>query len=284
MAHELANGDVLCEQCGNEYSLIGGHWSKSQSCIHPRIPESMMELIEGWMLGDGDVNWSGKNPSVRFSNTNLKQLAWLQRELGWLATTVRQTKTAEEAARNARESGFRPDADAADYRDYYRLNTRRHPQFNRFRHFGKRSKDEQTNPCINLTKRGLKAWYIGDGTVSINDGHVQWGTRDTSVSNDFWRGLLEEHGFSPSISTTEYDDYMKKTIRLSTDDSHEFLEWLGDPPSGFEYKWELDDRERYERLYQDAYSYTDGEVDAVLDGTDPWNEDGDVGGPVQQTL
>jgi hypothetical protein len=243
-----------------------------------------MELIEGWMLGDGNVNWGSKNPHIRFYSTNLKQLAWLQRELGWLTTTVREKRSAEEKAQRHRECGFNSDADAADYHDNYILRTRRHPQFNRFRHFGKRSKDEQTNPCINLTKRGIKAWYIGDGGVHIRRSSVSWGTADTSVSNDFWRGLLEDHGFSPSISVTEYDDYTTKTIRLSCDESHDFLDWLGEPPSGFAYKWELDDRDRYERLYEEAYSYTNGEVDAVLDGRDPWDTDGGVGGPVQQTL
>jgi hypothetical protein len=35
--------------------------------------------------------------------------------------------------------------------------------------------------------------------------------------------------------------------------SSSFLDWMGNPPPGFEYKWVLDSRERYDRLKAQAY-------------------------------
>lgn len=42
--------------------------------------------------------------------------------------------------------------------------------------------------------------------------------------------------------------YTTDKIVFKRSETPEFLDWMGDPPPGFEYKWVYDDRERYEAL------------------------------------
>lgn len=48
-------------------------------------------------------------------------------------------------------------------------------------------------------------------------------------------------------------EYRRHALRFSCDDTEAFIEWIGDAPPGFEYKWELDSKAEYQRLKKRAY-------------------------------
>lgn len=54
------------------------------------------------------------------------------------------------------------------------------------------------------------------------------------------KGALEEHGFTIGV--------VNWFFRLSTEDTEDFFELIGDPVPGFEYKWVYDDSELYQQL------------------------------------
>ena len=69
--------------------------------------------------------------------------------------------------------------------------------------------------------------------------------RNESDRSDVLVSLFREVGFDPTFERNE--------LRFDRDDTAVLVEWMGDPPMGFEYKWAVDSRERYRRLKRRAY-------------------------------
>lgn len=178
---------------------------------------------------------------------NRRFLRWYDDRMGYLTTGVRLVHTADELAESNRESGFSPDADSEDYHDMYTVRTRAHPYFNELREWY-RSGEKRFPDDLTLTPRRAKFWYASDGYLDIG----RWGrpraeikARNESDRTEFLLELFREQGFDPL--------YTRNEIRFTCDDTEELIEWMGESPPGFEYKWELDSRERYRKLKRRAY-------------------------------
>lgn len=110
---------------------------------------------------------------------------------------------------------------------------------------------------LSLSPTKVKFWYVSDGYLDVG----RWGrprieikTRNEKDRVEYLVDLFEEVGFSPVFRRNE--------LRFTCDDTERLVEWMGDYPPGFEYKWELDSRERYRELKQRAYEeYTTQTVD-----------------------
>ena len=101
---------------------------------------------------------------------------------------------------------------------------------------------------LELTPTLTKFWYVSDGYLDVG----RWGrprieikTRNESDRSDFLVSLFREVGFDPTFKRNE--------LRFDRDDTAVLVEWMGDPPAGFEYKRAVDSRERYRRLKRRAY-------------------------------
>jgi len=110
----------VCQQCGNEYQRIGGHWSKSSSCSHPSFTDHQQKIITGLLMGDGSICFSNKNPYVEVSMISPNYLQYVANEFGVLSSGVSLKMTAAENAKAKRDSGFSPNANAENYSDVYR--------------------------------------------------------------------------------------------------------------------------------------------------------------------
>jgi len=240
MARELDNGNVLCEQCGDEYKQIGNHWSASKDCSHTEISAYKMELLTGMLMGDGNISTCNKNPLFRTKMITKPFLEWLDSELGWLSTGVRLEKTAEESAKRNRESGFRPDAKAENYSDIYKLQSRGHPDLQELADWY--ATGEKVFPDdIELTPTVLKMWYIGDGCYD-NCGaanYIKIGMANEIDRRDNIEQLFEKVGFEISNwNINERNDGSKNCeAQFTTSESQRLFEYMGEPPAGFEYKW-----------------------------------------------
>lgn len=109
----------VCLGCGNEYEIIGSHWSRSSSCEFPSFTQHQSEMAVGILMGDGTINMCNKNPSLEVQMTSPNYLEHLASEFGILGGEVSLHRTAEENAKLKRDSGFRPNADADNYSDIY---------------------------------------------------------------------------------------------------------------------------------------------------------------------
>jgi hypothetical protein len=179
---------------------------------------------------------------------NRRFLKWVDERLGVLTTGLSLKKTAEELAANNRRTGFSPNAQAEDYHDMYAVWSRTHPFFDRLRQKWYASGQKRFPDNLSLTPTLAKLWYASDGYLDIG----RWGrprleikARNESDRTEFLLDLFREHGFDPL--------YIRNEVRFTCDDTEALVDWMGDPLPGFEYKWELDSRERYRDLKRRAY-------------------------------
>lgn len=216
-------------------------------------PVQFEELFTGLLMGDASIDaTSGRSPCLHLRMTNCSFLEWLDNRLGALTTGVRRYCTAAEAAEHARQTGFRPNANAKNYRDVYDLRTRRHPWFDRLAEWY--TTGVKTFPSdLTLTPTVTKMWYVCDGGLVMTKAHTSPGYPFIKSKNEMDRStflldLFESIGFSP-----RFDEYNVNLV-FSRGESDSFLEWIDEPPPGFEYKWETDQYDAYKRYKQEAYT------------------------------
>lgn len=168
--------------------------------------------------------------------------------MGYLTTGVRFVHTAEQLAKSNRKSGFSPTAEAENYHDTCVVRTRAHRYFNELRKWyvsgRKRFPDD-----IELTPRIVRLWYASDSYLDVG----RWGRPRIEIKAqnereraDFLVSLFKTHGFTPT--------YKRNELRFTCDDTERLVDWMGDPPPRFEYKWAVRSRERYRELKEQTYS------------------------------
>jgi len=233
-----------CPSCGNWYQRVSIHWSKS-SCDHPPISQRKYEMAIGLMMGDGSVTKgkSNKNYRLRVKNTNITFLQWLQNEFEWLSGSICNVETAKEVADHLNKTGVNDeyrDSNPEDCYDVYELFLRGHPVFNKLRQWYK--EDGLVFQEVAYTPTILRVWYVSDGGIDKQDMTTEFGS-----ANESDRPEVIENGFANiGIDISNGDGGKHFRIYTNTD---KFFDYIGhDPVPGFEYKWEYEDREQYERL------------------------------------
>lgn len=201
-------------------------------------------------MGDGSIPKpsGGNNAVFRLPMTNRRFLGWFDASMGILTTGVTLKKTAAELAEKNRKSGFSPTADAENYHDMYTVWSRTNPFFDELRERWYSDGTKQFPDDLELTPVIAKFWYLSDGYLDVG----RWGrprleikARNESHRADELRSLFDGAGVAPSFHRNE--------LRFTCDDTERLVDWMGDAPPGFEYKWELESRERYRRLKRRAY-------------------------------
>lgn len=230
---------IACNDCGKRFSKIGRHLSQS-NCEYYSIDEYTMELLTGLWLSDGWIAHSSNDRYIlHVEMTNKKFLEWFKQSVNIPTSDVKLRSTAEESAERAVESGIVEQSNHDDYAALYRLNTIAHPDLAMF---SQMSKTE-----VNLTPTISKMWYCGDGSVHWVNGFsfVQITISKTIDEIMQLTDQLDKQNIDTEIDSIRNDG---KVIRFNKNQSEQFLEWIGPAPPGFEYKWELDDRDKYNRL------------------------------------
>jgi len=231
-----------CPSCNGWYQSTTLHWSRG-SCPYPEISDETMELLKGMLMGDSSITTCGKYPFQRIRLTNLTFLRALQERLGWLVGDLGQYKTCVQMARVLRES-LDSQTQPEDGRDYYGLKTRRHPQLEQFAGWYDGERGKVFPSDLSLTPTGLAMWYASDGGLNWSKygtaPRVEFTSLNESDRPEAIRGVLEEYGWTVRQSG--------KSFRLSTEDTEDFFETIGEPVLGFEYKWCWQDRERYNKM------------------------------------
>lgn len=244
MVSESSDGKVICGQCGEKYSEIGTHWSKSSNCEYEGICELKMEMVVGLMMGDGCVGGKeNKNQRVKVDWSSKRQCLWLDDCMGWLSTGVSHVRTPEESARNMEVSGLNGEkysANTDNFSDMYEVYTRRHPNFSVFMDWYN-SGEKVWPENIDLTPTTLLFWYVSDGDYNVygTNNYISIAMKNEKnntekVCNYFSSADLPQPSFNrggerPQWSVKDTNillDYMKKSPFYS-----------GGGPPGFEYKF-----------------------------------------------
>lgn len=244
----LTDDGVECHSCGSVFSRVGYHWSNGL-CEYPKLEDETWSTIVGLMLGDGTLRTHTSHPFVQTYMVNRPFLEWLDDYLGWLSTGVSLYRTAERSAEISRDNGF-VGADADRYHDVYVVQTRTHPRFHEFEAWyenGDRDR-KQLPDGIDLDPTMASIWYACDGSLSWDrryPGARPYATIGISsaVSNSDRAVDMFERSYFPHSPVVD-----ENAVRFTVDETADLLDWMGDAPPGFEYKWEQESLDRYEEL------------------------------------
>ena len=191
------------------------------------------DIITGLLLGDGTV-YKPKKKSARLTIEMIEKdfLEWVNGELGDVVSHITLRDSAEEAAEKNRKYGYTVNEE--NYNDIYRLQSRALPVLNKYYKWyetgQKRFPDNlELNPTI------CKMWYCCDGSLAQNESCVIYSANEIDRP-EFLENLFKDSPLNPTISTGGGG-----AIKFGREESREFLEWLGSPPNGFEYKWNINE-------------------------------------------
>lgn len=220
-----------CPICETTKDHIGKHFALSE-CGYPKIDSEKLEIIEGLLLGDGNISEPNSgNCLFRVSMTNEEFLQWLDSKLGWLSNGVTLSKTAEEASVNDLSGNS---GEAENYNDVYRLITVAHPKFNEYREWY--SSGEKLYPeSIQMTPRRMEMWYVSDGSINRSDTNPRatlhvWNERDRP-------NIVEDVVSSTNINDFRFDTGEGR-VYFGVEGTKDLLQYIGNTTIGFEYKYE----------------------------------------------
>lgn len=237
-------GKERCHDCGDWFKGITNHWAKS-SCQYPKVSNNKIELLKGCLLGDGSVYRGNANPYIDVAMTNKTFLEWLDEKLGWLSNGVVRKHTSVKSAKNARQNLGR-DTQPSETLDFYRLQTRSIPQFNRFSSWYNTGEKVFPDGLV-LSPVATRMWFVTDGCLAYDSRprnrtpRISFASTNEKERPETIIQALEEHGFTVSHSGHDF--------RLSAKETEDFFDWIGkNHVPGFEYKWEYHDYTKYQQL------------------------------------
>lgn len=185
-------------------------------------------------MSDGSIDYSKGNARYHVKMTNKKYLQHIDDLLGVVSTGVKVAKTSENAAEEKRDSGFRPNAKAENYSTVYQLRTIKHPVFNKFAKWYDSGKKVWPKN-IDLTPNVLKHLYVGDGTLSKSHNRISIAMYNERNNKEKVEKYFTRKGL-PKPNRWHTDN---KRCRASwnVDESKKIINYMGDAPPGFKYKW-----------------------------------------------
>ena len=180
---------------------------------HWPLSHHQREIVRGLLLGDGSLE-ANDLAYLRCASKRLEHLQWVSAEVDWLARGV-----------------------TYDSSDTYRLQTMSHPNLGRYWTWR-----EAPSTGYSLTPIAARVWDACDGTLSFSGASnvpqvVFTATADAKRAPI--TQLLAQRGFQPM----EWE----RRVALPCEKTKPWLEWLGKPASGIEYKWCADEA-TYRRL------------------------------------
>ena len=228
----------ICSNCGDEKERLGQHFAMSE-CSYPTFDTA---LVDGLLLGDGDIPHVNKNAQLRVRNTNVEWLTQLS-EIIQESYGPRIERTAKEVAEMNEQSGFSNNVDVSRYNDVYCWQTVGSPDLNKHRERWWKTGEKRVPEDLTLTPTTVRHWMAGDGNLNWQGDYlssVRFGRMDER-DDEILISLFNDAGFS-SVSRNG------NHISVYGDDARNLLDWSSPAPKGMEYKWAYESKDRYERL------------------------------------
>jgi hypothetical protein len=247
---------MKCPFCDSisDYSNIGNHWR--QSCGYPE-PDSE-GVFDGLFMGDGTLkhnhNQSDRlgNQSIEVVSINKDFIEHLYEDYSPFFTKPSIRRSAEDSASQAVESDVVSSPEGSTFRTQYRIVSRAIPFFNRYDSW-KTSNGKRWPDDIEFVPETLRYLYVADGGLSWNKDSTSVRAQITSSNEPKQMKRLRDMLNNMGIDCSTYTD----RIMIKPSSTNEFLDYIGEPVPGFEYKWEINNLERYEELYRNVY-YREG--------------------------
>jgi hypothetical protein len=120
------------------------------------------------------------------------------------------------------------------------------PQFQQYLSWYENSERKRFPDNIVLSPIEAKVWFACDGSLNWDRRypnsrpHATIGVRSEMDDIDKVLRMFSDSTFGQEPRVDE------NTIRFSVDETEDFLEWMGESPPGFEYKWTMESLDAYE--------------------------------------
>jgi len=203
-------------------------------CPYPTFTKQQKEAVKGLLMGDGCICDESKNPRLKVTNITKEYLEYLNSLFGYFSTGYRVAKTPEESASIEKPNQIN-NPKVENYSKIYEWSTRSLPELKEFDWYKTGKKVWPDN--INLTPTCLKHWFCGDGTWN-NSGYRNY---ISIAMNNESENTEKVTSYFENVDIPTPSNYAKTNgvciAQFTTDDSKELWEYMGSPPSGFEYKW-----------------------------------------------
>lgn len=238
-----------CPNCDGNYKSLGSHWSRSKDCSYPDLTDKQDQIVKGLMLGDGGLLREQKNASMNISSTNKQFLEWVDYHIGIICTGNYSCVSEDDHLRYADEHDR--DVENAHYNDTWTIRLRSHPHFNQYRDwYGEKNGRQVVKniPDIEIGPITAKVWYCSDGHMSFDEhagGHCMMTSENCAPHNERLIQSFTGGDFGVHLEKHGVED---GRIIFNRSGTRQFLDWIGEPVDGFEYKWCSEDRSEYERL------------------------------------
>lgn len=230
-----------CPKCEETFSYVGNHWRYNDS-HRPTLSQHQREIITGLLMGDGSLDSRSGNPILTVEMTNKQYLEQIDQKFGVLSTGVKHKCSAERAAERAKDSpsGFKVSGNPDNYNAKYRLRTRSLPELSEWDWYDSGSKVWPED--IELTPTVLKHWYAGDGSINNNGHRFYIELHCTNEADN--KEKVESYFSDIDIEISRWRDdgedseHRRCAAIFNKQRSKQLLDYMGEPPSGFGYKWD----------------------------------------------
>jgi hypothetical protein len=212
---------ALCPTCGKEFESLGTHFRYHDH--RPEITDKQHEIITGLLMGDGSLGYRNRGNSNSFLSVKMRNEEFID-HLIELFDPLSRNKV----------------IDPLNGTDYYKFETRSHPELNEYREW---YQPDKVWPEIEVTPTVLKYLYVSDGTYDTDYSHDRImiaAAKEGSESEKVER-MFEQSGY-PVSRTYHYeregrsDDYQ---LWFDVPTTKKMFKDMGDAPPGFEYKWPI---------------------------------------------
>lgn len=246
----------ICPDCNLPFKMPSQHFERSD-CDRPEINEIQRELLKGLAMGDGCINIHSKNWSLVWGSINKEFMEWFNWRVGDIGVEVREVEEYLEDKRKRLPSGW--NSENMNLHKIYRWSTITHPEMNNI--FSRWITDREKKFPKNLDLNPIKTciWYCGDGGLNWSNkcsASASIATVNESDNINNIHGAFKRIGFHPSIDqrvgNNSGGEHIYSNIRFSVDETKRLLGYMGGPPPGMEYKWEIDSFDKYKKLMKNS--------------------------------
>lgn len=225
-----------CIECGKEFEKLGMHWRYNKK-HRPSYTQKQNEIIKGLLMSDAWLSKRKENPRLCIENTNEKYLRYLKEVFGAMGCEVRLKESAKKSAKNARKSGFRPDAKEENYKDVYYFTLRSHPELKRYS--GWYSSGKKVWPQkLEMNPNTLKHLYCGDGSYERSLDKISIAARNERGNKKKLEKYFSKNNLpKPKWHESKVEDGRLFSMYWYSEEARELFDYMGAAPPGFGYKW-----------------------------------------------
>jgi hypothetical protein len=191
----------------------------SKDCTYKEPTAEQYDVLTGLVMGDGFVGRNSKNPYIGATTTNREYLEYLDKLFPILGTGLEEVSNL-----SAFDGGS-----TENYSEQWAWRSRCNPAFNQYADWYESGK-KVWPPDIQMTPTTLTHLYCGDGCL-VNGRSIKITMKNEKANAE------KVAGYFTDVGLPEPDYWNSHSACWNVAGSQQLLDYMGEPLSGFDYKW-----------------------------------------------